>query len=135
MKYSKREIYSRAYRIPEIKFADQRLTSFAGLVVFQPLISVLKIKERLRYCFSHQKVGSMFGHHLVVMLLIVHLLIGYRKLREMEYYRDDPMVKRLLGVKRLPDVATVSRALASADQESVYKLRQMWSQFGVRHEY
>ena len=35
------------------------------------------------------------------------------------------MVKRLLGVTRLPDVSTVSRALATVDQQSVEKIRQL----------
>jgi hypothetical protein len=43
----------------------------------------------------------------------------------MDYYRDDPMVKRLLGLNRLPDVATVSRALATVDRESLDKIRQL----------
>lgn len=34
------------------------------------------------------------------------------------------MVRRLLGLKRLPDVATISRALAGADEASVAKLRE-----------
>ena len=38
MKYSKSQIMSRAYKIPELKFEDQNLTSFAGLVIFQPLM-------------------------------------------------------------------------------------------------
>ena len=61
----------------------------------------------------------------MVLLLIVHLLIGYRRLREIDYYRDDPMVKRLLGLNRIPDVATVSRALAHVDGESIEKIRQL----------
>ncbi|MBA3492575.1 MAG: hypothetical protein H0T87_00190 [Gammaproteobacteria bacterium] len=32
-------------------------------------------------------------------------------------------MKRILGLRRLPDVATVSRALAGADQESVRRLQ------------
>jgi len=35
------------------------------------------------------------------------------------------MVKRLLGITRLPDVSTVSRALARVDQQSVEKIRQL----------
>ena len=62
---------------------------------------------------------------MVVLLLIVHLLIGYRRLREIDYYRDDPMVKRLLGLNRIPDVATVSRALAHVDGESIERIRQL----------
>jgi hypothetical protein len=58
-----------------------------------------------------------------LLTLIVHLLLGYRKLRDLDYYRDDPMVKRILGLNRLPDVSTVSRALASADQTSIEKIR------------
>jgi hypothetical protein len=39
--------------------------------------------------------------------------------------RDDPVVHRLLGVKRLPDVATLSRSLAGMDARSVEKLRRL----------
>ena len=125
MKYSKNEIYSRVRKIPEIRFEDQRLTSFAGLVIFQTLFYELRLKERLWRCFTHLKISPIFGRHVVVLLLIVHLLIGYRRLRDIDYYRDDPMVKRLLGLSRVPDVATVSRALAQVDQESVEKMRQL----------
>jgi hypothetical protein len=125
VKSSKAEIVSREHKIPEIRFEDQRLTSFAGLVVFQGLFKELAIKQKLQNCFSHLKISPIFGHHLIALCLIVHLLLGYRKLRDMDYYRDDPMVKRLLGVTRLPDVSTVSRALARVDQDSVETVRQL----------
>ena len=125
MKYSKNEIYSRVRKIPEIRFEDQRLTSFAGLVIFQSLFYHLNLKQRLWRCFTHLKVSPIFGHHVIVLLLIVHLLIGYRRLREIDYYRDDPMVKRLLGLNRIPDVATVSRALTSVDAEGIERIRQL----------
>ena len=35
------------------------------------------------------------------------LLLGFRRLRDVDYYRDDPVVLRLLGLRRLPDVATL----------------------------
>jgi hypothetical protein len=71
------------------------------------------------------KVSPIFGHDFTVMLLIVHLLLGYRQLQDIRYYRDDPVVHRLLGVKRLPDVATLSRSLAGMDARSVEKLRRL----------
>ena len=58
-----------------------------------------------------------------MMLLVVHLIIGHRRLRDVDYYRDDEMVKRVLGLKRLPDVSTLSRSLRSADEVSVDKVR------------
>lgn len=124
MKYSRREILSREHKIPEIRFEDQRLTSYSGLIIFQPLFSALCIREAFRKCFQHLRISEIFGHHIIMMVLVVHLLLGYRKLRYMEYYKDDPLVKRLLGLRRLPDVSTVSRALRSADAKSIKNLRE-----------
>ena len=125
MKCSKASIHRKTHRIPEIKFEDQRLTSFAGLVVYQTLFSRIGLKQQLSGCFRHLKVGPIFGHGVVVLLLVVHLLLGYRRLQDMRYYRDDPMVHRLLGLKRLPNVATVSRTLAGLAEAGVANLRRL----------
>ena len=106
MKYSKSQIMSRAYKIPQLKFEDQNLTSFAGLVIFQPLMLALELKNRLWHSFHHLNLSRIFGPHIITMLLIVHLLLGYRRLRDLSYYQDDPMVKRLLvAIKRDPGKA------------------------------
>jgi hypothetical protein len=60
-----------------------------------------------------------------VLLLIVHLLLGFRRLREVDYYRDDPLVLRLLGLRKLPDVSTISRALSQMEHEDVEKVRKL----------
>jgi len=125
VKFSKAEIFSRVFKIPEIKFEDQRLTSFAGLVLYQPLFEQLELKERFKRCFAHLKVSEIFAHHIIMLLLVFHLIIGFRKLRDLDYYRDDPLVKRLLGLRRLPDVSTVSRALRSVDTTAIDKVRAL----------
>jgi hypothetical protein len=117
MKCSKATIHRKTHRIPEIRFEDQRLTSFAGLVVYQSLFSRIGLKRQLAGCFRHLTVSPIFGHGVVVLLLIVHLLLGYRRLQDMRYYQDDPMVRRLLGLlpavlHRRPD-RTSPRRLAS----------------------
>ena len=125
MKFSKKHIFSRVFKIPEIKFEDQRLTSFAGLVLYQPVFQQLRLKEQLKKCFRQLKVSEIFGHHVIMLLLVLHLIMGYRKLRDLDYYQDDPLVKRLLGLRRLPDVSTVSRALRSVDQGAIDKVRAL----------
>ena len=125
MKYSKNQIMSRAYKVPDLKFEDQNLTSFAGLIIFQPLMLGLEMKNRLFHCFRHLKASRIFGHHVITLLLIVHLLLGYRRLRDLAYYQDDPMVKRLLGLNQLPDPSTVSRALSSIDGMSIARVREL----------
>jgi hypothetical protein len=125
MKPSRSEVHCKTRKLPTLHFEDHALTSFSGLIVFQGLFVRLGLKERLGRCFSHLAGGSIFGYHVIVLSLVVHLLLGYRRLREYESYEDDPMVKRLLGLSRLPDVATLSRALAQADHWSVEKFRAL----------
>jgi len=59
------------------------LTSFAGLVLYQPRFSRIYLKRQQNACFRHLKVSTILGHSVVVQLLIVHLLLGYRRLQDM----------------------------------------------------
>ena len=125
MKLSRNQVQSKTHAIPELRFEDQKLTSFAGLFIFQLLFQRLDLKNRLRSCFRHLRSNRAYDHALVVLNLIVHLLIGFRQLRDLRYYRDDPMVQRILGLNCLPDVSTLSRLLATADSASITSLRQL----------
>jgi len=131
VKSSKAQIMAKFHKIPVIRFEDQQLTSFSGLLIFQQLFKRINFKARLKKCFDHLKVSPIFGRHLVVMLLIVHLLMGFRRLREVDYYRDDPIVLRLMGLHKLPDVATISRALAQMESDGVDNVRQLSRSFVI----
>jgi Transposase DDE domain group 1 len=128
MKLSRDQVRRKIHALPELRFEDQKLTSFAGLFVFQLLFQRLDLKHRLRNCFRHLRSSRAYDHALAVLGLIVHLLLGFRQLRDERYYRDDPMVQRVLGLHRLPDVATVSRLLATATADGVASLRQLCRQ-------
>ena len=125
MKISKAQILRRVHSISEIRFEDQRLSSYSGLVVIQELFKRLNLRSRLSGCFHHIRSGAIVGFHVITLLLIVHLMLGYRRLREMERYEDDPLVLRALGLSRLPDVSTVTRRLSELDRESIVKVRKM----------
>ena len=125
MKSSKAEIQAKFHKIPVIRFEDQKLTSFSGLLIFQVLFRRLQLREQLKKCFDHMKVSPIFGRHLVVLLLVVHLVLGFRRLREIDYYRDDPLVLRLMGLRKLPDVSTISRALCQMEAEGVEEVRKL----------
>lgn len=119
MKCSKSEIILKSQQLPKLRFEDQHLTSFSGLILFQQLFILIRLREKLRLCFRHLRVSPIFGHGRVVLLLVVHFVLGYRSLRELRYYADDPMIYRVVGLKRMPDVATISRSLSSADALAV----------------
>ena len=119
MKSSRAHLHIRVYRLPELCFEDQRLTSFSGLVILQRLLRRLQFRERLSACFQHLSKGQVVGLPSITMLLLVQLMLGYRRLRDVERYRDDPLVARTLGLRRLPHVSTVSRCLARTDRRAV----------------
>lgn len=127
MKLSRAAVHRKTYALPELRFEEQQLTSFSGLVLIQQLFTHLELKQRLRDCFRHLTSTPIFGWPSIVLLLIVHALLGYRDLRHIQYYHDDPLVTRVLGLSQLPDVATLSRVLASADAKSVQRLRELLS--------
>ena len=102
MKVAKADIYRQASSIPVLKFEEQQLTSFAGLVVFQKLFETCQLRARLQGACAHVEARRHYGFSTILQCLIVHLLLGYRQLRESAFYRDDPLVKRVLGLKVLP---------------------------------
>ena len=124
MKYSKSDVRGKAGSGLDIRFEPQGLISHSGLIVFRHLFSRLDIRERLWGCFRHLGSNPIYGRHVVMMPLVVHLIIGHRRLRDMEFHRDDEMIRRILGPEQLPDVSAVSRSLADADEKSVAKVRR-----------
>ena len=128
MKSSRKSVRTKESALPELRFEDQRLTSFAGLVVLQKFFQVIQFKAQLQPCFRHLAPGKIFDRTTIFLQLVLHVLLGFRELRDGDHYRDDPLVQRVLGLKRLPDVATMSRMLEEADETSVRKLRQLLGQ-------
>jgi hypothetical protein len=125
MKRSRKSVRRKATAIPELRFEDQRLTSFAGLVVIQKVFQIIAFRLRLAACFRHQSQGKIFDRATLFMQLVIHVLLGFRELSDVSHYQEDPLVQRVLGLRQLPDVATLSRMLKEADQKSVDKLRQL----------
>jgi len=80
VKSTRAEIRAKFHKIPRIRFeAEQRLTSYSGLVVFQALFQRLDFKNRLRGCFDHlvEEAHAIYETATVVLLLVVHLLLGF----------------------------------------------------------
>lgn len=125
MKLRRSHVRRQVHAVPQLKFERQALTSFAGLVLFQQLFALLNLTPRLRACFRHLATGKVFAPATLFLQLVLHLVLGFRELRDSRAYRDDPLVKRLLGLDRLPDVATLSRMLRNADAKSVRNLRRL----------
>jgi hypothetical protein len=121
---SRPQVVAPVHAIPELRFEDQRLTSFSGLVIFQVLFQRLRLKQRLATAMADVRAAAYRPQNLV-MMLVVHLLLGFRRLRERDYYRDDPLVQRVLGLQRLPDVSTWTRGLAEMTTSNIEGVRAL----------
>jgi len=121
------DIYRKYRQINNINFEteNQTYSSFSGLVVFQKLFINLGLKAKLKLCFKNNLLQGVIQYHSIMLMLIVHILLGYRELRDQRFYADDPMVKRLLGMDQLPSVSSISRALSNAETNDVNNLRQL----------
>lgn len=111
--------------LKEHKLSPTGFTSFSGLLIFQVLFRRLDLKQRLYQSFPHGELSPIFGRHLVVLLLIVHLIVGFRRLREVDYYRDHPLVLRLMELRKLPDFSTISRSLSKIEYREIEKGRAL----------
>jgi hypothetical protein len=87
VKSRKAEIKKRYHKIPQVRFAEgRRSTSFGGLVVFQMLFRRLDFKARIERCFKHIDTQGIFGLGNIVFVLVVHILLGFKRLRGLDYY-------------------------------------------------
>ena len=125
MKVSQNSVRRKSTAIPELRFEDQSLTSYSGLVLFQVFLQHINLRARLDQVFSHLLGDRTYGPALMVYLLVIHLLIGGRRIREISRYCSDPMVLRLCGLERMPDVSTISRTMAQIDRKGAEQLRNL----------
>ena len=124
MKISKKTIQSKTHAIPDIKFESQQLTSHSGATLLQQLFKRLDLKDRLKQCFRHKcDQGLGYNFTAITLVLIVHLFIGRRKLQDIRYYNNDPIILRTVGLTSLPDCSTISRRLAQMDAQGVDNIR------------
>jgi hypothetical protein len=129
VKLSKAQIHAPVQSIPKLRFEDQRLTSFAGCVLLQVLFQRLNLRQRLDECFEHRSERLIVGFRSVALIMIVHLMLGFRRLRDIEHYGDDAVVLRTLGLRRMPNVSTICRHFGRLDAGSVEKVRLLCREY------
>jgi hypothetical protein len=100
------------------------MSRFAGLVIFQGLFQKLDLRVKFRRCFAHLDGNWHYQGGTLFLLLVVQMLLGCRRLRETDFLRDDPVVRRVVGLWSLPSVSTMSRLLSRADGRSVTNIRR-----------
>ena len=104
------------------------MTSYGGLVIFKPLLERLQLAQKLDRCCRHLQVGSHYRFGRIVQLLVIHIVLGFRPLRDIDFYKEDSLVRQMAGMKRLPSVPTISRMLEQFDGRSLLGLEKINAQ-------
>ena len=125
VKYRKTEVVQNVHKIPVPQFQHQKLTSFAGLIIFQKYFQKIKLRQELKKCFEHLSSISVYAPERIIMILMINIFLGFRKLSAVQDLKNDPLYMRVLGLKKLPTSSTISRSLQRMDKASYSKLRKL----------
>lgn len=110
---------------PVIKFKKQKITSFSGIIIFFNFFKEKDFFNKIKQSVNHIQDKTVIGYHKIFIILTLHLLLGFRQLREIECYCNDPLVLRFLSLKKLPDLSTITRNISKADKRAIDALRQI----------
>jgi hypothetical protein len=127
MKFSRKNALRKVHARPRLRFEEHQLTSFAGIVILQELFTSMQLMEKLRSVFHGRQSGKVYRPQRLFLQLVLHLLLGYRSLRDIACYQQDPLVQQVLGVQVVAGPATLSRMLQATSPAEVDALRRLVS--------
>lgn len=94
-----------------LRFESTGLTSYAGLEVVRQYFRRIDLASRLRRHLSGRGLDNDFGVVSMVWLVLGLLITGGRRLRHLGFLKDDPMMHRFSGLRRIPTPRSASRWL------------------------
>jgi hypothetical protein len=131
VKFSRKVVNRKAHAQVDLRFESHQLTSFGGLIILQEFFSALGLIDRLRNVFYRRQSGKVYRPHKLFLQLVVHLLLGFRSLRDVCCYQEDPLVQRILGMGCIATPSTISRMLRDSTDSEIENLRRTMSEIVV----
>jgi len=95
MKSGRKQFNCKAHARFTLQFECRQRTAFSVLVILQDFCARLKLMDRLRYAFRNRQVGKVDRPQKLFPQLIIHLLLGFRDLRDVACYPNDSRVQRM----------------------------------------
>jgi len=108
-----------------IEFSEDRLTSYSGLELVHRFWKRIDLVGRVRRSLArHWWSGDYEGARMVV-LLVVLLVAGARRLHQLRHLAADPLIRRVTGLEKIPSTSTVRSWLRQFTQERVAALGEL----------
>src|SRR5437870_6675709 len=89
---------------------------------------LIKLHRRVQSVFARYGVGGDYRAIDMILVIVVLILVGGRRLDHLNYLCEDPLVKRFCGLLRLPRERSVARWLKRFTHKSLQALVELNSQ-------
>jgi hypothetical protein len=111
-----------------VEFVEQDLSSYSGLELFRRYFRLIGLNSRIRQAFREHGLRGDYGLVSFILVFIALWLTGGRRLRHIAFLSDDPLVKRLCGLARMPSDRSASRWLKQFTNDSLQALVELNSE-------
>ena len=128
MRLSRADFHSACKGFFKIEFASQDITAFGGLELIGRYFRLIKLHRREQSIFARYGVGGDYRAIDMILVIVVLILVGSRKLDHLNYLCEDPLVKRFCGLLRLPRERSVARWLKRFTHKTLEALVELNSE-------
>ena len=122
VRLSRTDFHSVCKSFSRIEFASQDITAYGGLELIRRYFRLIQLGQTVRSVFARYAVGGDYRAIDMILVMVVLILAGGRRLDHLNYLCEDPLVKRFCGLLRLPRERSVARWL----KRFTHKSLQAW---------
>jgi Transposase DDE domain group 1 len=122
VRLSRADFHSACKSFFKIEFASQDITAFGGLELIRRYFRLIELGRTVRSVFARYDLGGDYRAIDMILVIVVLILVGGRRLDHLNYLCEDPLVKRFCGLLRLPRERSVARWL----KRFTHKSLQAW---------
>lgn len=107
MRHRKADLLAPVKADLHLRYEAKELTSFAGLELVRRYFHTIGLAQRIRRHLAGMGLDGDYSSVQMIHLVLAFLIVGGKRLHQLLFHRDDPMILRLCGLKHLPSAETV----------------------------
>ena len=131
MRLKKAKISSRVNNNLGIQFIRQDLTSYSGLELIKRYFRILKLNGTIKAKMKSIGFRGDYPVSKMLLLLIAMIILGVERISNIEYIKDDPLVKRFIELDMLPSRYSIIRFLKQFTGEALKSFIELNSELLV----
>src|SRR5262245_13891128 len=128
VRLSRADFHSVCKSFSKIEFAPQDITAFGGLELIRRYFRLIDLHRRVQSVFARYGIGGDYRAIDMILVIVMLMLVGGRRLDHLNYLCEDPLVKRFCSLLRLPRERSVVRWLKRFTHKSLQALVELNSQ-------